>query len=289
MRALRRPGRGRNLVGIALAVTMLSMMLPSPAAAVITGSGGAPLTDDTFNQHHPEAHSGVVVWEDSRNGNVDIYAKEIVEFAVCTAAGTQSEPAISEDFIVWTDYRSGTGDIYAYELGTGTESPLCVNAAQQMAPDIYERYVVWEDLRNGNKDIYGYDLVTHTEFPVCVATGNQTGPAVWGDMFVWKDERLSVNGDIWGWDASVGGPPMPIVMSANLKTSVDICQEWVVWAEYISGNADIRAYNLSTDRARTVYAGSGTQYLPRLDADWLVFENLQPGNPDIELDRKSVV
>ena len=117
---------------------------------------------------------------------------------------------------------------------------------------------------------------------VCVATGDQQYPAVWGDVFVWLDYRTNPGGDIWYWDASVGGPPWPLVMGSGDKSWIDICQEWVVWGERsLTTDWDIKAYNLSTDVTRTIYSGPGIQQNPSIDGDWLVFENMQPGEPDI--------
>jgi hypothetical protein len=70
---------------------------------------------DATGQHHT-----VLVWEDSRNGNWDIYLKDLFthqEVPVCVEAGDQTNPDITLDseglpFIVWQDQRNGNWDIY---------------------------------------------------------------------------------------------------------------------------------------------------------------------------------
>ncbi|MHB1340358.1 MAG: cell wall-binding repeat-containing protein [Coriobacteriia bacterium] len=272
------------LLAVSLALALLMVVVPVPAGAWMTGSGGALLTDDGVEQMVPDIGGASAAWQDFRNGNWDIYGADGDVFPICTATGTQDSPRVGDDVVVWRDSRTPSSDIYGWDAGTRTEFPICTNAAAQFSPDVHRRYVVWEDYRNGNADIYGYDLYLAEEFPVCVAAGGQYEPAVWGDTFVWRDTRTNAAGDIWLWDAGVGGQPMPIngIMNANVKIQIDICQEWVVWSEFVGG-WEIKAFNLSSERVRTVYAGLGDQYRPRLSADWLVFVNAMSGNPDIEL------
>jgi beta propeller repeat protein len=62
--------------------------------------------------------NGVIVWQDKRKGNWDIYTYNLntkKETAICTDAGDQTEPRIKTGRIVWTDNRKGDKDIYIYE------------------------------------------------------------------------------------------------------------------------------------------------------------------------------
>ncbi|MBI4546679.1 MAG: T9SS type A sorting domain-containing protein [Ignavibacteriae bacterium] len=85
------------------------------------------------------AGGAILVWQDNRNGNLDIYAQRIDAngnalwmtngVPVTIVAGNQYEPAITTDgangvFIAWTDERNGNKDIYAQKLnGDGTLGP----------------------------------------------------------------------------------------------------------------------------------------------------------------------
>lgn len=81
------------------------------------------------------------------------------------------EPDASGNIVVWEDYRNGNYDIYAYNLDTNEEMQITDNAASQSDPKISGNLIVWEDLRNeqpdeDNQDIYGYDLTLGQEFIV---------------------------------------------------------------------------------------------------------------------------
>ncbi len=273
--------RSHRRAVLALMLIGVLVALPALAGAAVTGIDGMSITMDDHVQMTPRIWDGTVVWADDRNGNRDIYSwADNVTTPISVRSGAQSEPAIGRDWIVWMDNRNGNFDIYGIPRNGGAETSVVTAAGDQRVPDTYGRYVVWEDWRNGNGDIYARDLVTGTEFPVCVATGDQRTPAVWGDVFVWLDERAGLPG-VWFWDRSVGGQPWPLVYTTNETLELDICQEWVVWSEYYGGSWEIRAFNLSTERAVTVGRGAGTQDQPSIDGDWVVFRDTQPGNPKI--------
>ena len=119
------------------------------------------------------------------------------EFPICTEGHHQWDPAIYGNTVVWEDSRNGNWDIYGYDLSTHTEFPICTDGDGQYNPAIYDNIVVWRDNRNGNVDIYGYDLSTHTEFPICTEGSIQEHPAIYGNIVVWEDVRNG-SGDIYG-------------------------------------------------------------------------------------------
>jgi len=117
----------------------------------------------------------------------------VAEFPICTNDANQINPAINGSIIVWQDYRNGNWDIYGYDLSTQTEFPICVNSADQINPDISGNIVVWEDHRYDSKyqgfyySIYGYKLSTRTEFLVYDMESYQRDPSIDGNFVVWEE------------------------------------------------------------------------------------------------------
>ena len=100
------------------------------------------------------------------------------EFPISTQIADQRLPAIDSNIVVWQDYRDGNGDIYGYDFDTETEFAICTAIDDQDNPDIDGNIVVWGDSRDGNGDIYGYNLETETEFPICTDSNSQSHPTL---------------------------------------------------------------------------------------------------------------
>ncbi len=86
------------------------------------------------------------------------------EERITTETAAQVYPAIYGDIVVWEDYRSGNVDIWGYNLKTKEEFQITTDTRDQGFPAIYCGRVVWQDYRNVNADIYlaNLDVVCET-------------------------------------------------------------------------------------------------------------------------------
>ena len=99
--------------------------------------------------------------------------------------------------VVWRDQRNGNYDVYGKDLSTDQELEICVRAGDQTNPEICGDWVTWQDNRNGNDDIYAKNLSTGEEFEVCAASGGQTFPVVSGTRLAWQDQRTAITEIYW--------------------------------------------------------------------------------------------
>jgi uncharacterized repeat protein (TIGR02543 family) len=196
----------------------------------VNWSAETRVTDSNDNQYYPaivvdNSNNVYIVWEDSRNGNQDIYiAKSNNGFVSTTVSqitsdlAYQSEPAIAVDsdntvYVVWTDTRNSKNDIYgaASNNGPWTNIPIINTEDSQSSPAIATEdvgsilHLVWVDNTPGDNDIYyaqtdgglpsspltGRSIIDDPGedqlLPVIVATGS-TGNDL--RIFVcWEDER----------------------------------------------------------------------------------------------------
>ncbi len=200
---------------------------------LLTGNG-IPVCNDLSEQTHPVIVSdnlmgAIIVWEDYRNGNADIYAQHVDAagnmnwtangVSVVTAANNQTLPAIVSDnnggaIIVWQDLRnSAYFDIYAQRIsntglilwGAGGIAVSTAAGYQQnvsLASDGGTgAYLIWEDNRSDNTNVYAQHIhgdqsmgLPLNGLQVYSAANDQTQPRIVSDgsggvIFSWVDRR----------------------------------------------------------------------------------------------------
>ena len=278
--------RKMKFLGLTFLVLIVLVSMISAAVPVSEVFGASvllefPICTQGSSQYHPAIYGNVVVWQDDRNGNPDIYGYDLsttTEFPICTQGSSQIVPEIYGNIVVLMDYRNGKPDIYGYDLSTTTEFPICTQGSWQENSAIYGNIVVWTDWRNG-RNIYGYDLSTSTEFPICTQESTQNYPAIYGDIVVWRDYRHG-NADIYGYDLSTS-TEFPIITNTSTQLQADIHGNIVVWLDDRNGNEDVYGYNLSTSTEFPICTQGSSQYSPAIYGNIVVWMGYRNGNPDI--------
>jgi parallel beta-helix repeat protein len=272
-------------------------------------SGGADVKRSSPKTAVSDNGDYVVCWQDTRNGNWDIFCQQYnydsdvspngSNFKVNTDPGTnnQKNPAIdinnSGDFVIcWQDSMNGNWDIYARRYnsnGTPQGSNFKVNDgvgnSDQTHPDmaVYENgnfIICWTDERNSNKDIYiqrynsqgtplGSNFKVQTdsdskEFNPAIALNNNNGnfvicwmnqPAFAIHIFA---QRYNSNGTPLGtnipvyWTNLVGVSALDIAMDEN--ENFVVCWDTRCYDSECSDDWGIRAKLFTND-------GSVSEYL----------------------------
>jgi hypothetical protein len=149
-------------------------------------ANGAPICVEANDQWTAEAildETGrvVVAWQDTRTGDVDVYAQRIGitggvlwpanGVPVCTTAGDQERPFIAPDgaggaIITWQDNRDGNLDVYTQRIDASGAPlwkidgmPVCTAINDQnhnltISDGAGGALVCWQDTRSGDYNIY---------------------------------------------------------------------------------------------------------------------------------------
>ena len=178
----------------------------------------------------------IVAWQDSRSGNLDVYAQRtsgegVVSWAangvaVCAATGDQQEPMLVSDdlngaVVSWTDLRSGNRDVYGQRLNGSGVSQWTANGVAVIATtgDQWNGGLLQDgqsggvfysfDWRSGSADVYaqrvnssGTTVWTANGIQICGAAADQyatnvTSDGSGGGFVTWVDSRSVVSTDVY--------------------------------------------------------------------------------------------
>ena len=137
---------------------------------------GIPVCIATGGRYDPQIvmdgkGGAIITWQDSRNGDSDIYAQRIDPNsgilwtvngkAICTATGHQNYPRLTYDegvIFVWEDARTGSlvNDIYVQRVVTGGDAPKCsiiANIDARVGATTYINWTLTDDFGPGHYQI----------------------------------------------------------------------------------------------------------------------------------------
>jgi beta propeller repeat protein len=145
-----------------------------------------------FNSIDPAISGGLVAWQDSRDGNMEIYAKDVtsgVERRITDAGDIDQRPSVSGATIVWERCvpAGGTCDIWSYDWDTGLTTRITDTPdSNERTPNIDGGRIAYQSDRISDYDICLNDLAVSTE--TCLALdGDQANPRVSGDNVSFDD------------------------------------------------------------------------------------------------------
>jgi uncharacterized repeat protein (TIGR02543 family) len=263
------------------------------------------LTNSTADQRNPTIAVGgnntlYVAWQDSRNGNWDIYMTTSTdgvnwsaETRVTDSNDNQINPAIVIDsslpnkvYIAWEDSRNGNQDIYIGASNDGftttTVTQITSELSYQVEPAIAVDsdntvYVVWTDARNsGKNDIYGAaSNDAWTNIPVVTEEHSQSNPVVATEVagsilhLVWVDDRSGEN-DIY-YTKTGGGLPASPLTGSNIVDEPSSDQKrpaiavdgstdsnlrvFACWEDYRNGDDDLYLSEVNSGSGINVFVG----------------------------------
>jgi TolB protein len=235
-------------------------------------------------QKYPDVSGGVVVWQDQRGGNWDIYLRDVADNGVAMAltdeSADQIHPSIDGTMVVWQDRRGGNWDIYGYDLASEVEKIIRTAPGNQERPVVSDEWVAWQDDSAGNWDIFAYNLSTHELVQVTSHERDQMNPSISGNVLAWEDYRHGL-GEIYTYDLETRTEAR---QTFNIYTQTDpsVSGDTLVWTDRRNEQRDIYYLNADTAETRITY-GVGDHALASASGALVVYTDYEAGlgNPNL--------
>ncbi len=240
------------------AVVIIGLLIPS-AMAVETAPGEDLYCRFDKAQERPDIDGDIIVWEDGRNGNKDIYLGEVSKFRadpglstlnpsyvgeqITDHSASQEKPSISGDYIVWQDDRSGDWDIYLYRRSTKKSVPLTGGSGDNWMPIVHGNYAAWYHDDNGKTEIVLYDIT--------------------------KDVKTTIDCD--------AKTTIPWADTTEFRPALS--DGYVAWVE--SGEESVKFYEIGTGTIGYVSQNNAIQSWPSLHGSMIAWEDYRNGGANI--------
>lgn len=270
------------VVVLLLAAAWAALLAPSAARAAPTPF---PICIAMGGQAGPDVSGNVVVWSDFRNGNADIFARNLStrrSFVVAKADGSQDNPSVDRAVVdgktqyvaVWVDSRYHGGgdarDILGRNITSGRNFTVARNARIKWFPEIADHWVVWVEADDSAGPYYikARDLLSGAITRVATSKVLSTvglGRRLVAGKTVYTAVYASGEGDISGRDLP-DGTPFAVSRSSRFEWMPDISGQRVVWWQ---GGGRVMLYNLKTRTRSFVHLGAR----PRIYGDIVVWDD----------------
>jgi beta propeller repeat protein len=275
--------RGRRLTWYAACVVLAAAWAAAlPAAAVPrTAPTVFPVCIEMGGQAGPDIAGNMAVWTDNRNGNLDVYGRNLknkTDVAVCQNKAQQDNPSVTATVVgrrteyvaVWVDKRNHDGgDIYGRNITTKDDFVVVRSGTLKWFPEIADHWVVWieADDSAGPYTIKARDLAAGKSYRIAtsnVLSSLGVGRRTVGTRTVYTAVYTSSDGDISGRNLPAGAP-FRVAQTTRFEWSPDISANRVVWWE---AGGRVMLKNLKTGKRTYVAQGSR----PRIDGELVTWD-----------------
>ncbi len=275
-------GRTSSFLAVGALLVVASAAALLTPAAVHAAPAVFPVCIEMGGQAGPDIAANMVVWTDNRNGNLDIYARNLTSttsFAVARNKSQQDNPSVTATVIgsraeyvaVWVDKRNHDGgDIYGRNITTRRDFVVSRSGALKWFPEIVDQWVVWIEAADaaGPYVIKARDLTRAKSYKIATSTVLSSfgvSRRTQGAKTVYTLVYASSGGDISGRNLPAGAP-FRVTQTSAFEWSPDISADRVVWWE---AGGRVMLKNLKTGKRTYVAQGSR----PRIDGELVTWDD----------------
>jgi PGF-pre-PGF domain-containing protein len=243
-------------------------------------------------QNHPDIDGNMIVWEDDRNDQKDIYFGTIDAFRsslgytgerITDNPDSEERPSISGDYIAWQVNRSGNWDIYLYERSTGDGKQLTNDTGKQWLPIVRGDYVAWYDSSSGRTNIVLYDIARNVTAVIdCDAKTTIPGgatefkPALSEKYVAWIEES---DQKVHYYDITADEIAGLVSTSMQIQSWPSLSGSLIAWEDYRHGEAEIYMTDLDNPSGgvQRITNASNYQVSPAISENIIAWEDQRDG------------
>jgi beta propeller repeat protein len=245
------------------------------------------LVNSSRGPANPYARGQWAVWQDQSDGNLDIYAQNLLSnnapvIPVTHASLSQINPRTDGRYVVWQARQiNGNWDVYLDDLtsANGPQALTSTRTLDEVNPAIDWPWVVYQVRSSINTNnpwqLFAKNLATAQTFQVSPSTQDEISPDVQAGRVVWQDFRNPGAGEIY---FSSLEKIQSIRLTTNLygKYNPAIYDNWIVWSDNRNIELDIYGFDLLRNREFQITDTPEDETQPYLNGPWLVcMENSQ--------------
>lgn len=234
----------------------------------------------TTLQKEPHVFGKWVVWQDQRNSNWDIFAKNIGQENTTAVQVTsndfnQTQPRTDGKFVVWEDRQAdGTWDIWAKELGT-IEPAFAITQTpgyDEIKPSVYWPWVVFQSRLSSNPNapwqVKAFNMLDSSSLDVDPGSTDQVDPWIHKQLVVWQDFRNAAS-EIYFSNLKTGDIRR-ITDNPGAQSDPKIFNHWIVWSDNRAGQLDLYGYNLLRNAEIQLTNTVWDEREPDISGNWMV-------------------
>ena len=192
------------------------------------------ISDAPGNQHDPQIDWPWVVWWDYQEQihlyNLTTQQQQTV---LAPRGARLPDVSAADGLVIWQDARNGNWDLYGYNLGQQQEIALLIAPRDQEKAVIDHGVIAYQERTEGSAwNVALFDLARQANFLVEAQAANQTQVALSRNLVVWQDIR-NHTADIFAWQwngeapvAGVYAVTAPAALQAGALPGGQVLLQW---------------------------------------------------------------
>lgn len=242
-----------------------------------------PVTTAINDQLLSDVSDRIIVFEDMQAGDVFAYSVLTNTTTDISKSGHAMYPAIGQGLVAWEDTRDGNREIYAMNLTSGEQRRITNSIWSDTLPAVNNGIIVWQHCNNTDCNIYSYDWASNTTRQITNTPDIDQLPRICDKIVVYERQTTAGTHEIYMFNLTSGVErqlPFPHVNGCFLRDP-NISGDFVSFENFSQGVFHLMLCNIATDQVYQIPHGPSSQFLSDIDGNHIVYTDDRNGQLDV--------